>query len=240
MVRRKIKIKRIEDASTRQVTFSKRRVGLLKKAHDLSVLCDAEIAVIIFSSKGKLFQFASSSMQSVLEKYAKRQEDLELANKPLLYPNVEHGGNRCIKSGERLQLSDRNMMGDDLETLTPIALSQLEQVMCERVGRIRAKKLELLSETLDDLKKKVTETSKMAVGNANLLKKRSCPSEPAGSSHLQPSNQQLSPPCLEEVAMADNATLQLWTDSCGKSNEDSLPKRPLINEDLNRSPTWLG
>ncbi|KAH6558013.1 hypothetical protein KP509_1Z082000 [Ceratopteris richardii] len=59
MVRRKIKIKRIENATTRQVTFSKRRGGLLKKAHDLSVLCDAEVAVIIFSSKGKLFQFAN-------------------------------------------------------------------------------------------------------------------------------------------------------------------------------------
>jgi hypothetical protein len=59
MVRRKIKIKRIENAATRQVTFSKRRAGLLKKAHDLSVLCDAEVAIIIFSSKGKLFQFSS-------------------------------------------------------------------------------------------------------------------------------------------------------------------------------------
>ena len=59
MVRRRIKIKRIENAATRQVTFSKRRGGLLKKAHDLSVLCDAQVAVIIFSSKGKLFEFAS-------------------------------------------------------------------------------------------------------------------------------------------------------------------------------------
>ena len=59
MVRRRIKIKRIENAATRQVTFSKRRGGLLKKAHDLSVLCDAEVAVIIFSCKGKLFQFSS-------------------------------------------------------------------------------------------------------------------------------------------------------------------------------------
>mgnify|MGYP000456305712 FL=1 len=60
MTRGKIKIKRIESISNRQVTFSKRRNGLLKKANELSILCDAEIALIIFSSTGKLYQFSSS------------------------------------------------------------------------------------------------------------------------------------------------------------------------------------
>ncbi|KAJ7290911.1 hypothetical protein O6H91_Y292100 [Diphasiastrum complanatum] len=60
MGRGKIEIKRIENATCRQVTFSKRRNGLLKKAHELSVLCDAQVAVIIFSSTGKLFDFPSS------------------------------------------------------------------------------------------------------------------------------------------------------------------------------------
>ncbi|KAK2985062.1 hypothetical protein RJ640_022940 [Escallonia rubra] len=60
MVRGKIQLKRIENATSRQVTFSKRRNGLLKKAYELSVLCDAEVALIIFSQKGRLFDFASS------------------------------------------------------------------------------------------------------------------------------------------------------------------------------------
>lgn len=60
MGRGKIEIKKIENASSRQVTFSKRRAGLLKKAHELAVLCDAEVAVIIFSNTGKLFEFSSS------------------------------------------------------------------------------------------------------------------------------------------------------------------------------------
>ncbi|KAL1070244.1 hypothetical protein V6Z11_D11G009300 [Gossypium hirsutum] len=59
MVRGKIQIKRIENATSRQVTFSKRRNGLLKKAYELYVLCDAEVAVIIFSHKGKLYEFSS-------------------------------------------------------------------------------------------------------------------------------------------------------------------------------------
>lgn len=60
MGRGKIEIKRIENANSRQVTFSKRRNGLLKKAQELAILCDAEVAVIIFSNTGKLFEFSSS------------------------------------------------------------------------------------------------------------------------------------------------------------------------------------
>lgn len=60
MGRGKIEIKRIENANSRQVTFSKRRSGLLKKAQELAILCDAEVAVIIFSNTGKLFEFSSS------------------------------------------------------------------------------------------------------------------------------------------------------------------------------------
>ncbi|KAI8550250.1 hypothetical protein RHMOL_Rhmol06G0090100 [Rhododendron molle] len=61
MAREKIKIKKIDNITARQVTFSKRRRGLLKKAEELAVLCDAEVALIIFSATGKLFEFASSS-----------------------------------------------------------------------------------------------------------------------------------------------------------------------------------
>lgn len=59
-MRGKTEIKRIENATSRQVTFSKRRGGLLKKAFELSVLCDAEVSLIIFSQKGMLFEFSSS------------------------------------------------------------------------------------------------------------------------------------------------------------------------------------
>ncbi|KAB2000722.1 hypothetical protein ES319_D12G251100v1 [Gossypium barbadense] len=60
MVRRRTQMKRIENAASRQVTFSKRRNGLLKKAFELSFLCDAEVALIIFSPRGKLYEFSSS------------------------------------------------------------------------------------------------------------------------------------------------------------------------------------
>ncbi|NP_001315905.1 MADS-box protein JOINTLESS-like [Malus domestica] len=57
----KIKIRRIDYLPARQVTFSKRRRGIFKKAEELSILCESEVAVIIFSQTGKLFDFSSSS-----------------------------------------------------------------------------------------------------------------------------------------------------------------------------------
>jgi MADS-box transcription factor, plant len=61
MVRRRFELKRIEDKASRQVSFSKRRAGLLKKARELSVLCDADVGLIIFSPKGKMYEFSTSS-----------------------------------------------------------------------------------------------------------------------------------------------------------------------------------
>lgn len=64
MVRQKIQINKIDNLTARQVTFSKRRRGLFKKAQELSVLCDAEIALIVFSATEKLFDFSSSRFSS--------------------------------------------------------------------------------------------------------------------------------------------------------------------------------
>ena len=61
MGRGRVQLKRIENKIIRQVTFSKRRSGLLKKAHEISVLCDAEVALIVFSTKGKLFEYSTDS-----------------------------------------------------------------------------------------------------------------------------------------------------------------------------------
>ncbi|WZZ44462.1 MADS-box protein AGL42-like isoform X1 [Brassica napus] len=60
MVRGKIEMEKLQNATSRQVTFSKRRNGLLKKAYELSVLCDAQISLIIFSQRGRLYEFSNS------------------------------------------------------------------------------------------------------------------------------------------------------------------------------------
>jgi MADS-box transcription factor len=88
MTRRKIVIRRIENMGKRQATFCKRRSGLLKKAQELAILCDVHVAVIIFSSTGRLYEYASSTtstttsmaMASILEKYRSAQEQQQLLN----------------------------------------------------------------------------------------------------------------------------------------------------------------
>ncbi|CAJ1938799.1 unnamed protein product [Sphenostylis stenocarpa] len=72
MGRGRVELKRIENKINRQVTFAKRRNGLLKKAYELSVLCDAEVALIIFSNRGKLYEFCSSSRQVAVEGFCDR------------------------------------------------------------------------------------------------------------------------------------------------------------------------
>ncbi|KAK8485810.1 hypothetical protein V6N12_020151 [Hibiscus sabdariffa] len=60
MGRVKLQIKRIENTTNRQVTFSKRRNGLIKKAYELSVLCDVDVALLMFSPSGRLSLFSGS------------------------------------------------------------------------------------------------------------------------------------------------------------------------------------
>ncbi|RWW43671.1 hypothetical protein BHE74_00050664, partial [Ensete ventricosum] len=59
MGRGKIEIKRIENSTNRQVTFSKRRNGIIKKAREISILCDAHVSVVIFSSSGKMSNYCT-------------------------------------------------------------------------------------------------------------------------------------------------------------------------------------
>ena len=67
------------------MTFNKRKFGVMKKAYELSVLCDCEIALIIFSSSNKLYQYASTDMDKVLLKYTEYNEPHEsLTNKNII------------------------------------------------------------------------------------------------------------------------------------------------------------
>ncbi|RID69429.1 hypothetical protein BRARA_C01525 [Brassica rapa] len=59
MGRKKLEIKRIEKNSSRQVTFCKRRNGLIEKARQLSVLCEASVGLLVVSASDKLYSFSS-------------------------------------------------------------------------------------------------------------------------------------------------------------------------------------
>ncbi|KAM0915736.1 hypothetical protein ACQ4PT_010649 [Festuca glaucescens] len=75
MARRgRVELRRIEDRTSRQVRFSKRRAGLFKKAFELALLCDAEVALLVFSPAGKLYEYSSTSIEGTYDRYQKFAE----------------------------------------------------------------------------------------------------------------------------------------------------------------------
>lgn len=69
MGRRKIEIEPITNDRRRCVTFAKRKHGLIKKATELSVLCDAQVAVMVFSPNQKVVVYSSSPIEGLLQKF---------------------------------------------------------------------------------------------------------------------------------------------------------------------------
>ncbi|KAG2639485.1 hypothetical protein PVAP13_2KG001200 [Panicum virgatum] len=159
MGRGKVQLKRIENKINRQVTFSKRRNGLLKKANEISVLCDAEVAVIVFSPKGKLYEYATDDrMDKILERY----ECYSYAEKALISAEPESEVNWCheyrklkAKIGT-IQKCHKHLMGEDLESLNLKELQQLEQQLESSLKHIRSRKSHLMVESISELQKKVT------------------------------------------------------------------------------------
>ncbi|KAK4348861.1 hypothetical protein RND71_031616 [Anisodus tanguticus] len=75
MGRVKLQIKKIENTTNRQVTFSKRRNGLIKKAYELSVLCDVDVVLIMFSPSGRVSTFSGNkSIEDIMARYVNLPE----------------------------------------------------------------------------------------------------------------------------------------------------------------------
>ncbi|XP_051144091.1 MADS-box protein SOC1-like isoform X2 [Andrographis paniculata] len=182
MVRGKTQMRRIENATSRQVTFSKRRNGLLKKAFELSVLCDAEVALIIFSPRGKLYEFASSSIQATIERYEKHTKEIQASKPPEDEGNVQLRQETAamIKKIEQLEASKRRLLGEGLGNCSLEELQQLEQQLERSVGTIRAKKMQVYKQQIQHLKEK---GKALAAENAILCEKFGLQTPSGGSSN---------------------------------------------------------
>lgn len=156
MVRGKTQMKRIENATSRQVTLSKRRNGLLKKAYELSVLCDAEVGLIVFSPSGKLYEFASNSMQNLLEKYEIRSQECGTSesNKKQDPQCLKQEIENMEKRVRILQSTQRKMLGDGLALCSIKELNQLEGQVERGLNHVRATKTKVLLDEIEKLKQK--------------------------------------------------------------------------------------
>ncbi|XP_006340409.1 agamous-like MADS-box protein AGL62 [Solanum tuberosum] len=87
--RRRITIARVQNSRNRQVTFSKRRNGLFKKASELCTLCGAYVAVVIFSSRNKIYSCGHPSVEFIVDKFLGEnpQPDTNASNPDTDAPN---------------------------------------------------------------------------------------------------------------------------------------------------------
>ncbi|KAL8535085.1 hypothetical protein ACS0TY_010922 [Phlomoides rotata] len=168
MGRGRVELKRIENKINRQVTFAKRRNGLLKKAYELSVLCDAEVALIIFSNRGKLYEFcsSSSSMLKTLERYQKCNygaPETNVSTREALEMSSQQEYLKLKARYEALQRSQRNLLGEDLGPLNSKDLESLERQLDMSLKQIRSTRTQAMLDTLTDLQTKLMEGNQISL-----------------------------------------------------------------------------
>ncbi|CAD6246408.1 unnamed protein product [Miscanthus lutarioriparius] len=180
MARGKVQLRRIENPVHRQVTFCKRRAGLLKKARELSVLCDAHIGIIIFSAHGKLYDLATTgTMEELIERYKTAsgeaadgsgdnrmdpkqetmvlQQEINLLQKGLRYIY----GNRA---NEHMNVEELNALEKYLEIWMYNIRSAKMQIMIQEIQALKRKEgmLKVANEILQE--KIVEQSSLLDVG----------------------------------------------------------------------------
>ncbi|XBI43016.1 hypothetical protein VPH35_107841 [Triticum aestivum] len=153
-------MRRIEDATSRQVTFSKRRSGLLKKAFELGVLCDAEVALIVFSPRGRLYEYASApDLQKTIDRYLNHTKGTSANEKTVEQPAA--GVQMCRSEAtalkhkiDAIEAYQRKLSGEGLGSCSAHELQELELQLEKSLSCIRQKKQQKMVAKISELKEK--------------------------------------------------------------------------------------
>ncbi|KAL5209844.1 hypothetical protein ABZP36_005467 [Zizania latifolia] len=155
--RERIAIRRIDKLAARQVTFSKRRRGLFKKAEELSILCDAEVGLVVFSATGKLLQFASTSMKQIIDRYNSHSKTLQRSEEPSQLDLHAEDSSTYARLKEELaeaSLSLRQLRGEELHRLNVEQLKELEKSLELGLGSVLKTKSQKILDEINGLERK--------------------------------------------------------------------------------------
>ncbi|KAL9393974.1 hypothetical protein Peur_013259 [Populus x canadensis] len=139
MGRGKIEIKKIENPTNRQVTYSKRRNGIFKKAQELTVLCDAKVSLIMFSNTNKFHEYISPST-TTKKIYDQYQKALGIDLWSAQYEKMQEQLRKLKDINHKLKKEIRQRIGEDLNELSIDHLRVLEQNMTEALNGVRGRK----------------------------------------------------------------------------------------------------
>uniref|UniRef100_A0ACD5XHG0 Uncharacterized protein n=1 Tax=Avena sativa TaxID=4498 RepID=A0ACD5XHG0_AVESA len=215
--RERISIRKIENLAARQVTFSKRRRGLFKKAEELSILCDAEVGLAVFSATGKLFNFASSSMNQIIDRYNSHSKTLQRADEPPQLDLREDGN--CAKLRDELAEASlwlRQMRGEELQSLNVQQLQALEKSLESGLGSVLKTKSKKIMDEISELERK----------RVQLIEENTRLKEQASKMEMQVAAD--SPVVYEEGQSSESVT------------NTSYPRPPLDTEDSSDTSLRLG
>ncbi|KAK4589276.1 hypothetical protein RGQ29_020039 [Quercus rubra] len=154
MGRRKIEMKMVKDNSSRQVTFSKRRTGLFKKANELATLCGAEVAIVVFSPGGKPFSFGHPTVDSVSDRFL--NQDQEVPNVKARAGSsknakVDRLNQQLVDVMKRLQAEKKKAQSLDLKAKKAKAPQNCQT----QIGELSLHELEKLKGSLEELRENV-------------------------------------------------------------------------------------
>nr|ASZ80023.1 MADS64 [Dendrocalamus latiflorus] len=158
MGRGRVELRRIEERARRQVSFAKRRKGLLKKAAELAVLCDAHVALLVFSPfDGNLHHFAApSTIENIMERHQNfSAAQKSVHDKSLLEQSNSKGFQvpRATTDG-RLNSDDVSIDESSISKLTAEQISQIERKLEDALRRTMARKTQLTMDRIAGLQEK--------------------------------------------------------------------------------------
>uniref|UniRef100_A0A453IYQ8 Uncharacterized protein n=1 Tax=Aegilops tauschii subsp. strangulata TaxID=200361 RepID=A0A453IYQ8_AEGTS len=222
--RERIAIRRIENLAARQVTFSKRRRGLFKKAEELSILCDAEVGLAVFSATGKLFQFGACIMNQIIDRYNSHSKILKKADEPSQLDL--HEDSNCARLRDELaETSSKGMQmrGEELQSLNVQQLQALEKSLESGLGSVLKTKSQKIMDQISELENK----------RVQLIEENARLKEQGDGLKLQASK-------MEMQVAADSPVVYEEGQSSESVTNTSYPRPPLDTEDSSDTSLRLG